>query len=84
MKIEYLQHAPRNGEPYGTIFVRFVAARSEDRFEIERLTDMLDRLSSWKYHVTVKDGQAQEFAVKDWHTALAILSFSGGTEIQRW
>jgi len=84
MKIQYLLHAPRNGEPFGTIFVRWSDNAPTDTYRIIR---MLDNLSSWGGHGLLQNSNESlwwEISSEDWITALAFLSFSGGTEIQRW
>ena len=84
MKIEYLLHAPRTGEPYGTIYVRW---SNDAPGEAYRIIRMLDNLSSWGGHGLLQNSSESlwwEICCEDWYACLAILSFSGGTEIQRW
>lgn len=85
MKIKYLQHAPRNGEYAGTIFVWFLRAYgSEDQIARQRMTEMLNGISTWNDFLGADHYRSWEISTDKWHTALAILSFFGGTEIQRW
>lgn len=79
MKIEYLLHAPRTGEPYGTIFVR-----AYDRSNRDRLFDLLDDQASYigAWPMTGNNGWIWwEVPVEKWNATLAVLAFSGGTEV---
>lgn len=88
MQIKYMQHAPRRGEPFGTVFVWFSDVSDEIETEKEYvIKDLLSYLSDqWEYPIRILTDGIKGFAwtqirAERWNTVLAILSFSGGTEI---
>ncbi len=89
MQIKYMQHAPaRRGEPFGTVFVWFSDVSDEIETEKEyAIKDLLSYLSDrWEFPIRIETDGIKGFAwtqirAKRWTAVLAILSFSGGTEI---
>lgn len=90
MQIKYMQHAPHPGEPFGTVFVWFSEVSDEIETEKEYvIKDLLSYLSDrWEYPIRIEMDGIKGFAwtkirAERWHTVLAILSFSGGTQIKK-
>lgn len=87
MQIRYMQHAPRKGEPFGTVFAWFSDVSDEIETEKEyAIKDLLSYLSDqWEFPIRIET-ESRCWAwtwirAERWNTVLAILSFSGGTEI---
>ena len=87
MQIKYMQHAPRRGEPFGTVFVWFSDVSENEVLDGEKIINLLSNLSDkWEYPIRIEmDGIKglawTQIRAERWNTVLAILSFSGGTEI---
>lgn len=86
MQIKYMQHAPRKGEPFGTVFVWFSDVSENEVLDGEKIINLLSNLSdNWEYPIRIEtESQCLAWTwirAERWNTVLAILSFSGGTEI---